>query len=275
MICIIDGCNNKAIGSKCGLCNKHYLQKKRGCRPRSEDLVPLNAFEDYTELMAYSLGLLYSDGFILKAYQEGRQRQLGLKMNDEDAVRFVAEYLNVQDRVKYNKRKNGTKSEFWEFRISSDRLVSKVEKLGLTMTKSFNQLVPKIPQSLMRHFIRGLIDGDGSLSNDTHQVSIIAFGDLAWYLHYFLRNLGFENTINLNKQCAKINLYGIKVYASCDNSLNFLNYLYKDSNYYMNRKYQQYLFIKNNPKQIYNTKIRGRIQECSDIYNPLVDDDIV
>lgn len=268
-ICKEVGCNNKSVCK--GLCNKHYLRLTRGCRKPLSEYVREDAFLDYTECMAYSLGLLYSDGYILKGYK-GRQYQVGLKLNDYEPVEIVASYIGIKHAIKYTDRANG--NPFHSFRISSDALYMRLSKLGLTIDKSFNQRVPKLPLSLYKHFLRGLVDGDGHINRLHHTVSIILAGDLAYYILNLLNNYSYTCDLSVVKNKSGFDLYRVSIPTRNNNSLRFLDWIYGDSNYHMLRKYNLYKDIKLLRENITYCTRRG-VQENSDIYNSIIDDDIV
>lgn len=98
----------------------------------------------------------------------------------------------------------------------------------------------QVPKNLLRHFLRGYFDGDGWFSNTgkCFQVGLIGTED-------FIK--GFLNAIdNINKENKIFDVHradGAKryVFSGYDDVLNFLNYIYKDSSIYLDRKYEHYL----------------------------------
>lgn len=279
MICKFKGCNNKAIGSKCGLCNKHYIRYTRGGNMlHKEDFIRENAFLDYTEHMAYTLGLLYSDGYLIEHGKEGRfggrKYQIGLKMNDIECVYCASDYIGVSMFVNSTlRKKEGT--IFYDFRVSSNDLYKRLNLLGMTLDKSVNQRVPKIPLKLMRHFIRGLLDGDGTIGLDGH-VGIVLAGDLAFYLKNLLYHEDIVSTLRTIDNSSKYELYDLSIPSSNNNALKFMHWIYKDANYYLIRKWERYQYQITYRANIKYKNKRRKCQEYGDIYyDSLIDDDIV
>ena len=106
----------------------------------------------------------------------------------------------------------------------------------------------QVPNYLIKHFIRGYFDGDGWFSNtpSCFQVGIIGTED-------FIK--GFLNIIEIQNKNNKIFTVhredGAKryVFGGLNDVTNFLNWIYKDANIYLDRKYEHYLdFIQNGTK---------------------------
>lgn len=271
MKCKIEGCNNKAL--RLGCCRKHYVPNKT-YKGNKKDYIKPSAFYDYTECMAYCLGVLYSDGYLIKG-KDGRQPQLGLKMNDKEVVDIVANYIGIEQFIGETLRKDvGT--TFYSFRLSCKELCDRLNYLGLTFDKSYSQRVPAIPLHLMRHFIRGLLDGDGHIASiEQPRVSLLVAGDLAFYLNNLLYNYGFDSNLQAISTRSNYDLYGLSLNISNRNSVKFLDWLYKDAHYYLSRKHTQYIAISN---KIYKCPkySRRRVHEYGDIfYDSIKDDDIV
>ena len=130
-----------------------------------------------TEEKAYLAGLLAADGNVYK-----NVIGLELKRSDKELLSKVSCAIGsnkpIMDTIHYSKKHNtyyeGAKVAF----ISKD-LVSQLFLLGLTENKS-NTLdvnLNLIPTNLLRHFWRGVIDGDGSLFiKNQHEVDTPVVG---------------------------------------------------------------------------------------------------
>lgn len=271
MKCKIYDCDNEAF--RLGCCKKHYIPKK-SYKGNKKDYIKPKCFCDYTECMAYCLGILYSDGYLIKP-KDGRQSQLGLKMNDKEVVDIVAKYIGVAQFVGETLRKD-VGSTFYSFRLSCQELCDRLNYLGLTFDKSYNQRIPKIPLHLMPHFIRGLLDGDGHIASiEQPRVSLLVTGDLALYINNLLYNYGFDTDLQAISTKSGYELYGLSLNISNHNSVKFLDWIYKDAHYYLSRKYEQYIAISNKTYK-YPKYSRRRVHEYGDVfYDSIKDDDIV
>ena len=121
------------------------------------------AFTVVGELEAYLLGVLYGDGCMPKRYaSEGLnwQRRVSLKLKDREPVEFLGKCVGREGYVRRDKK------GYWYMEIRNTGIVESLERLGLSTEKTLKQNVPQIEKSMYRHFLRGLLDSDGSVQKD-------------------------------------------------------------------------------------------------------------
>lgn len=107
------------------------------------------------EFTAYFYGLLLTDGSVHET--SDHKKRISLFINDKDIVVKVAKWLGCADKVrKYGKR--------YRLQIHSDVLFNDLRALGCTKNKTREANYPFILKNLDKHFIRGVLDGDGSFS---------------------------------------------------------------------------------------------------------------
>lgn len=132
------------------------LQKRRSS-------VDLEFFEKIdTEEKAYIFGLLLSDGYLIK------DRVIGFTLQEADKEILFKIKDVMKSKHKVSLRKRESTQDCYRFDITSSKLVLDLNLLGVTVNKSFEAFIPfdKIPDSLIRHVIRGIFDGDGSFSRN-------------------------------------------------------------------------------------------------------------
>lgn len=123
-----------------------------------------------TELQAYILGFFASDGNI---NEKRKTFRLHLQLRDCAIVDLIKDTICPDARTFYKepctfmgprgKIINGHGS--YGVDINSSKLCTDLVDLGFGYNKSYADLqLPKIPQELMPHFIRGYFDGDGGIS---------------------------------------------------------------------------------------------------------------
>ena len=102
-----------------------------------------------------------------------------------------------------------------------------------------------VPEQLIRHFIRGYFDGDGSCGIYRHsERKYIKYprAKITCGSHDFVNQLK-EYLNNINIRCgivtSKEGNYDI-FFSGKDNVVNFLKYMYNESNIYLDRKYEIY-----------------------------------
>ena len=100
--------------------------------------------------MAYILGFAFADGNIYKT---------SLSWDVQKRDKNILEKINKTLRSNYpikEQRKNS-----YRLRINNQILIKGAVAKGLFPRKSLRLVFPKIPQKLVRHFVRGYLDGDG------------------------------------------------------------------------------------------------------------------
>lgn len=206
------------------------------------------------EEKAYFLGLIVSDGCIYS--QNIRSSIVTITLQGCDKY-ILERFIKC---IKSNKHITSDGRGCFEIQILSDIMVNDLRKYGLFENKSLHTIFPKnLPKDLYCHFIRGLIDGDGSISfynrqNRCSHVKAIRFcqgnkkfvEDFIKFLH---DNIG---TKMINVYQEKENLWSCAYRANSDMIL-LINYLYKDATIYLTRKkekcdliYKEFLKYKSN-----------------------------
>lgn len=210
-----------------------------------------NHFEKIdNEEKAYWLGFLYADGYVSK---NENKIELGLAEKDLAHIEKFKNFIGNNNKISYRER---TKSYRYSFRSTKckEDLINK----GCMPNKSLILKFPnesQVPNHLIRHFIRGYFDGDGwfTNTNSTLQIGFIGTEDfIKGALEHLKNHITIKNKIfNVHRED------GAKRYmfSSLDDVTRFLNYIYKDSKIYLNRKYDNYqYFLKNGSKKHKNCR---------------------
>lgn len=116
-----------------------------------------------TEAKAYFLGLLVADGCLSDI-----EVIIELASKDRHIIEKFVSCLEGNNKI-HDKRKattNYLNRESFTSRLNlrSDKMIKDLNNLGLERRKSYNTIIPKIPEPLEKHFWRGLLDGDGHIS---------------------------------------------------------------------------------------------------------------
>lgn len=203
---------------------------------------------------AYWLGFIYADGYV-SIHNNGRSHTFGieLKASDDEHLKKFIHAINGNFKITYRKRtcdfkKYKSNVHICSVRIYSITFVKNLIEKGVFLNKTKILEFPKfLPKELMRHFIRGYIDGDGYISFDkrthgnygyrTRLGYVCSSKSFAIDLKEFLETeLDFENTLVLYKDRNCLNIDT----ANQKQLLSIINYLYKDSTIYLDRKYDTY-----------------------------------
>lgn len=227
------------------------------------------------EHKAYWLGWLYSDG-----YNNEDRGIVVLSLQEQDRETLEKFKIDLESTsplqfIDYSQYKNYTNQ--YRLSINSKILSRKISQLGCWQNKSLTLEFPKkeqVPEFLIRDFIRGMWDGDGSicycyLNNTKHQ-------NLKGRLCVGCGITGTEHICFKIKEILKKEL-NINVHIRKDKDPDtptrqlhingtqqirvFLQWLYKDSTIFLKRKYDKYQEILklyhergwDNPNKIPNT----------------------
>jgi len=131
--------------------------------------------------------------------------------------------------------------------INGKELINPLLNMGLTSNKTYTlngDICKYIPKQLFRHFLRGYFDGDGNITWGKHYSSgnkyiVQVCGNADFLLKSFQKH--FPSSCKLYKDSYSKQCYVWRVANKAD-VLKFLNYLYGDSNIYLNRKYKVYQY---------------------------------
>ena len=212
-------------------------------------------FDDIdTEEKAYWLGFLTADGWVNKndknnAGVTGIELQYGDINHLKKFNKSIGGNYQIVDRWRtcslspYKDKKNHT----CIIRIFSLIMYNSLVNKGFTNNKSFDYHIPNLKQDLIRHYIRGYFDGDGcfTFTNKTFHINFITASkmlndDISHILN--LENINYIENSYIND--FNTTMYKIDIYRNNDR-LKFLDWIYKDSNIYLDRKYKKYLKVKN------------------------------
>lgn len=189
-----------------------------------------------SEEKAYWLGFLYADGYV--QYSPKWRLVLDLAKKDFNHIQKYRKFMKIKKKAKYRKSK-----ETYLVSIGSKKVTQDLHNLGCFNKKSLTLKFPteeQVPKELMRHFIRGYVDGDGWFNIDSF--GLVSSGSFLREINRFLfKELGLFRIGTIKMADGK--MWG-KLRFSNHDIVSILDYLYKDSTIYLDRKYKNYLAIK-------------------------------
>lgn len=228
-----------------------------------------NYNSDYFEVIdcankAYWLGFLYADGCVSVLHQENKNvdcmhLEITLCKKDKKHLEKFRTCLEsdvpiVDKIVKLNNK------EYEECRltISCTKMCRDLIKLGCIPKKTFSIRLPNddiVPHEFKKDFIRGYFDGDGcicvsTMANKPHiEVTFsgteLMMGDISKYL---VQELVIRQ---IPKMMHDSRSHGVSFFIYGEDTIkDFLDYLYKDSELYLDRKYLKYKEYYKNYKPI-------------------------
>lgn len=217
--------------------------KELGLTKKVIDLSIIN-----TEKKAYILGFLAADGGMFWGAGAVCCR-LTLKLSEKDHEHVVKlrDIISPSSRVRTYKRPkpkreiNKFRSEFYvssEFSIAHNKLSKDLIRHGIVPRKTYILESPKyIPSHLIRHWVRGYFDGDGSIvvNNDYPRCSILGYGlenpVLGFISKEFSKHYPYEPKVRCSTETISLLLYTGRP------AIAFVNWIYTDATIYLKRKY--------------------------------------
>lgn len=190
-----------------------------------------------TEEKAYFLGLMFADGNVALDSKRSPMISLQLKISDIEILQQLRTILNMHSNLIYDKRKN-KESAILSFRNS--HMADSLAKYGIIPQKTYKtKHLPEVPKEFLRHFLRGLLDGDGSIYKERHSNKYrIDYCSYHQSICEEFRNLC--NNFLTKKNTVKINNYGTAYHIRFNDQKSvkqLATALYKDSNISLARKY--------------------------------------
>ena len=210
-----------------------------------------------TEDKAYFLGFLYADGNLYKPY-----RKISMELHERDIhiLEKFKENLKSTYPLVFWKRKlkvSGNINTYVTLAIIDKHFSEVCEKLGIIPRKSLFIKFPNrdiIPENLVRHFVRGYFDGDGSISwsadgGRTPYVSIIATDEFSKSIQQeFYKITGINGLVAPTNETRGMSFFRL---SGRIKGLLFLKWIYDGATIYLNRKYDKYKeFLDWYPKEL-------------------------
>ncbi len=128
-------------------------------------------FRQWTPQMAYVLGVFYTDG-CLTVSRTGYYRAK-ISQKEPELLEKCLGLLSCNALIRRH-RQAKTGNWLHTFEINNQGVCRHLVKLGLHPRKSLTIRFPAMPRPMLRHFIRGCWDGDGSISKDGSKASFVS-----------------------------------------------------------------------------------------------------
>lgn len=202
-------------------------------------------FDDIdNELKAYLLGYLFADGFV--GNEKFNNIVFSQKIEDGESVVLFKNAINFTGdlrKVAPSKTSFPNSKEQLVINFSSSHMAKKLRAYGLIKKEDYAKF-PKIKESLIRHFIRGYFDGDGSIveRKSSYKNNIYYGGLIEFIIHKNLLDsfLLIFSDIKFNVSHSKTE-YMLYLKTSSNKFLQFFyDYFYKDSKYFLSRKKEKF-----------------------------------
>lgn len=192
---------------------------------------------------AYILGFIYADGCVFNS-SKSSGCSIFINSKDIEIINFIK--LELTD-----KPIETTKRGLIGLSLYSTQLANSLISKGVFQNKSIILKFPteeQVPKHLLNHFIRGIFDGDGSVTNccNKQMARFSTSKDLALHLKDYLLSLDINSNIfDSKKNCFYLSICSKKDFRK------FFNFLYGADGFRLSRKYNKFLEILANDKFIF------------------------
>lgn len=196
------------------------------------------------EWKAYFLGWIASDGNI---YLGARRHTISLAIIETD--KYILEYFNGKifnglKPLNYrNARfKKGTQyycKPLYRFSIDNKKMCNDLINLGITNNKSNTIGEIKIPNEFIKHFIRGVFEGDGCIAKNNSGKKVIFFTNSSRFKEWLIFLLKNELNIEPKVYYKNTGLYNIVFHKKKEIKL-FYDYIYSDCEMFLLRKKEKF-----------------------------------
>lgn len=202
-----------------------------------------------TNDQSYWLGVMYSDGYINKTRDYTNYFGISVQASDKEWLENFKNFLQYNGDIKqYLTTESAYKVNvpYVRLLIGNNKIVSDLENYGVIENKSkLIQHLPDIPY--LDDFIRGYIDGDGSLRKAFPNISICGNKN-------FLEDIGnyFQLPYKIYQDKS---IYGL--HYNKNESEYLEKRLYKNAHYYLERKYKIAQRSFNSPLTLEDVRIKN------------------
>ena len=215
----------------------------------------LDFFKKDSEELYYFLGFIASDGYVNDGCVS-----LTLNIKDEDMVKQLKDLTCPNAPLKYHSKTNSV-----GFSLYLSEIALKIKRYFRmdSNKKSFELNFPNIPQEYIKDFIRGYIDGDGCIDTTKGykknkiyigpRLRILGNYDFLYELNLATKEFIDHKTDSITKK-GRENVYYLTYNFSTADKL--LNWLYKDANIYLKRKYDKAIALVGYRKTLDRTTLK-------------------
>ena len=225
----------------------NYLKNKGILRPKKDNSFDDNFFKVIdSEEKAYWLGFIFADGSV--QYGKKSALEISLKGGDIKHLQKFKKAISFKGDIKTRDvflESTGKTYPACRMFLYGTAFVESLISLGCIPSKSLTVEFPQISKPLWRHFIRGYVDGNGSIYTIASPYAIGriptleiigSFPILNAIQAYFIEELG----------TSKVKIYDQKVVVgayrkSRGQALRILMHLYSDATCFLDRKYEKYM----------------------------------
>lgn len=194
----------------------------------------------------YFLGFVYADG---NNFPKANKLTINLKEDDIELLEKFRVLIGSDRPIRKIKRIGGNRKNQCALVINNKKLSADLTNLGVVERKTNKLTFPNwLKPEMFSHFIRGYFDGDGCVTINKKGYLYFSLVGTEKFLHSIQKILNEELNVAINK------LHTPSIYKNKESNIKFLIYgtkqslkirdwLYKDANTFLKRKYNKFKTI--------------------------------
>ena len=201
-----------------------------------------------SELKAYLLGYLVADGCVTieqrkeKPNNPIRRVQFQPSIDDLQVITLMKETIALDNKITIVKSKRENRKDTVKLRIANSYMVKVLmEKYKIYPRKTYDKTFrfPKMEKQFRRHFIRGYMDGDGSFGNRHFSMICNSKLFLEDILSEFKEAIPDLKHYIYEENRSLTTYYSLHFSVNKKSRLDLFNYLYKNCQYKLDRKFNK------------------------------------
>ena len=206
-------------------------------------IINSNYFDNIdSEEKAYILGFIFADGFV----GNDKVNNIVISSKDKEILEIIKCKIDFNGEIGTNKSGGYANSkESYVLNFSNKHMADNLRKFGIYPNRKIEMKdFPSIPTNLIRHFLRGYFDGDGTImksksitkkNNKIYQYDRLVFSMIASldFIYSILKKFNIEHYSI--KQSKNESLYYLSIMAISE-IYKLYHLLYDDSTIFLNRK---------------------------------------
>lgn len=188
----------------------------------------LSLFESWSPALAYLLGWAITDGSI----SVSPRYSIGWELADLEPLEIMQRITGAISKIEHRRRGDCT---YHRLRLRGQDVVEAFMAYGVEPRKTHRTKLPEdIPKEVMPHFLRGLLDGDGSImlaaGSATNRAGyIVLLAEIASICRPFLDELRAITGAGVIGASGKPGHRSQKLRLKCSDAEGFLRMVYADS----------------------------------------------
>ena len=229
----------------CIFANQKYINMRNSVPNKKEHRSNYFKVID-SEVKAYILGYLVADGSIEESTRKDRPSNLvrlrfGCATEDDEIIKLIQSEIAPNNVLRFYQPKLQNRKQITILQICDKELINDLRTLyNIHPRKTYisNFEFPNIPEEFERDFIRGFIDGDGSIGR--HHFSMICNSEIfaIQIRDRFLKAIPELKSYIYKENRKHTDYWSLHFSMNLKVAPKLYNYLYKDATVFLKRKEQ-------------------------------------